>query len=196
MISLALCLLAYLIGSLSSAVIVCRLAGLPDPRTLGSGNPGATNVLRIGGKRLAAWALLGDILKGLLPVLFAAWVDGTTSVLAAVALCAFIGHLYPLFFGFHGGKGVATGFGVILGLMWPVALALLATWLAVAFITRISSAGALAAALTAPLYAWYLSSHSQYVILTVFLAVWLLWRHRSNIAQLFAGTESKIRSSD
>ncbi|MBL1433065.1 MAG: glycerol-3-phosphate 1-O-acyltransferase PlsY [Gammaproteobacteria bacterium] len=195
MISIALCLLAYFFGSLSSAIILCRLSGLPDPRTQGSGNPGATNVLRFGGKRLAAQVLLSDTLKGLLPVLFAAWIDGTTSVLAAVALCAFLGHLYPVFFGFQGGKGVATGLGVILGLMWPIGLALIATWIIVAAISRISSLGALVAAVAAPFYAWTLSEHNQYVILTIIISILLIWRHRSNIQKLFAGTENKVDSS-
>ena len=195
MIAIALCLLAYFIGSISSAIVLCRLSGLPDPRTLGSGNPGATNVLRFGGRRLAAMALLGDMLKGLLPVLFASWIDGTTSVIAAVALFAFLGHLYPVFFGFRGGKGVATGLGVILATMWPVGLALIVTWIIVAVISRVSSLGALAAAITAPFYAWYLSEHSQYVILTLIISILLIWRHRANIQQLFAGTEGKIGSS-
>ncbi|MBL4852359.1 MAG: glycerol-3-phosphate 1-O-acyltransferase PlsY [Gammaproteobacteria bacterium] len=193
MIPIALCLLAYFFGSVSSAIVLCRLSGLPDPRTQGSGNPGATNVLRFGGKRLAAQVLLGDMLKGLLPVLFATWIDGTTSVLAAVALCAFLGHLYPVFFSFRGGKGVATGLGVILGLMWPVGLALIVTWIIVAALSRISALGALAAAIAVPFYAWFISEHNQYVILTMIISILLIWRHRLNIQKLFAAT--KIDSS-
>ncbi len=188
MIPVALCLLAYFFGSISSAIVLCRLSGLPDPRTQGSGNPGATNVLRFGSRRLAAQVLLGDMLKGLLPVLFATFIDGTTSVLAAVALCAFLGHLYPVFFNFRGGKGVATGLGVILGLMWPVGLALIVTWIVVAVPSRISALGALAAAIAAPFYAWFISEHNQYVILTVIISILLIWRHRLNIQKLFAGT--------
>ncbi|NOX27878.1 MAG: glycerol-3-phosphate 1-O-acyltransferase PlsY [Gammaproteobacteria bacterium] len=195
MIPIALCLLAYFFGSLSSAIILCRLSGLPDPRTQGSGNPGATNVLRFGGRGLAAQVLLGDMLKGLIPVLFAAWIDGTTSVLAAVALCAFLGHLYPIFFNFKGGKGVATSLGVILGLMWPVGLALIATWITVAVTSRISSLGALVAAIAAPFYTWYLSEHNQYIILTAIISILLIWRHRANIQKLFNGTERKVGSS-
>ncbi|MBL1294282.1 MAG: glycerol-3-phosphate 1-O-acyltransferase PlsY [Thiotrichales bacterium] len=195
MIPIALSLLAYFFGSLSSAIILCRLSGLPDPRTQGSGNPGATNVLRFGGRRLAAQVLLGDMLKGLIPVLFAAWIDGTTSVLAAVALCAFLGHLYPIFFNFKGGKGVATSLGVILGLMWPVGLALIATWITVAVTSRTSSLGALVAAIAAPFYAWYLSEHNQYIILTAIISILLIWRHRANIQKLFNGTERKVGSS-
>lgn len=195
MIPIALCLLAYFFGSLSSAIILCRLSGLPDPRTQGSGNPGATNVLRFGGRGLAAQVLLGDMLKGLIPVLFAAWIDGTTSVLAAVALCAFLGHLYPIFFNFKGGKGVATSLGVILGLMWPVGLALIATWITVAVTSRISSLGALIAAIAAPFYTWYLSEHNQYIILTAIISILLIWRHRANIQKLFNGTERKVGSS-
>ena len=193
--SIALCLIAYFVGSISSAIVLCRLAGLPDPRSQGSGNPGATNVLRFGGRSLAAKVLIGDMLKGLLPVLFAYWVDGTTSVLAAVALCAFLGHLYPVFFDFRCGKGVATAFGVILGIMWPVALALLVTWIVIAALSKISSLGALVAAIAAPFYAWYISEHNQYVILTGIISILLIWRHRSNIQQLLAGTEDKINSS-
>ncbi len=196
MIPIALCLIAYFFGSISSAVVLCKLAGLPDPRSQGSGNPGATNVLRIGGRKLAAKVLVGDMLKGLLPVLLAHWLDGTTSVLTAVALCAFLGHLYPIFFEFRGGKGVATAFGVILGLMWPVALALLVTWIVVATISKISSLGALTAAIAAPFYAWYFSEHNQYVILCIIISILLIWRHRSNISKLINGTEGKSTLSN
>ena len=135
------------------------------------------------------------MLKSLLPVLFASWIDGTTSVIAAVALSGFLGHLYPIFFGFRGGKGVATGFGVILGAMWPVGLALLATWIIVAAVSRISSLGALTAAIAAPFYAWYLSQHPQYVILTLIISTLLIWRHRTNIQQLLAGAADKTNPS-
>ncbi|HEY5789789.1 MAG TPA: glycerol-3-phosphate 1-O-acyltransferase PlsY, partial [Gammaproteobacteria bacterium] len=145
-------LVAYLLGSLSSAVIVCRLAGLPDPRSGGSGNPGATNVLRLGGKRLAAVTLLGDLLKGLLPVLAARLLGVEPALLGVIALAAFLGHLYPLFFGFRGGKGVATALGVLLGLDWVVGLATLLTWLAVALLSRYSSLSSLVATALAP--AW------------------------------------------
>lgn len=138
--------LGYLAGSVSTAIIVCRAMGLPDPRNEGSRNPGATNVLRLGGKKAAAITLAGDFLKGLLPVLLARLAGVEATGLALIALAAFLGHLYPIFFGFQGGKGVATAFGAILGLSAPVALAALATWLIMAFVLRISSLSALTAA--------------------------------------------------
>src|SRR5512145_106507 len=149
--NIALVLVAYLLGSLSTAIILCRLMGLPDPRTQGSGNPGATNVLRFGGKKLAAFTLLGDMLKGLLPVVVASFITDNATVLALVAMAAFLGHLYPVFFGFRGGKGVATALGVLLGLSWQVGLAVLVTWVVMALVFRISSLSALIAALLSPL---------------------------------------------
>lgn len=189
-----LVLFAYLLGSLSSAIILCRLTGLPDPRTQGSGNPGATNVLRFGGKKLAVLTLLGDLLKGLLPVLLARWFGISELTLALVALAAFLGHLYPAFFGFKGGKGVATALGALLGLAWPVALAAAATWLAMALIFRISSLSALIAALLAPAYMWGLTSSRELSTATIVMSVLLFWRHRSNIRNLLQGTESRIGS--
>lgn len=189
-----LVLFAYLLGSLSSAIILCRLTGLPDPRTQGSGNPGATNVLRFGGKKLAVLTLLGDLLKGLLPVLLARGLGASESVLALVALAAFLGHLYPVFFGFKGGKGVATALGALLGLAWPVALAAAATWLAMALLFRISSLSALTAALLAPAYTWWLTSSRALSVAVVVMSALLFWRHRSNIRNLLQGTESRIGS--
>jgi len=151
---LLLILAAYLIGSLSSAVLVCRLAGLPDPRSEGSGNPGTTNVLRIGGKVPAAATLAGDFLKGLGPVLIVGWMSQDQAVLGAVAVAAVLGHLYPLYFRFQGGKGVATGLGCLFGLSLWVGLAALATWLVIAALFRISSLAALVSALLSPLYVW------------------------------------------
>ena len=148
---------AYLLGSLSAAIITCRVMGLPDPRGQGSGNPGATNVLRIGGKKAAAITLLGDFLKGLIPVLLASLLGVSALGLALVALAAFLGHLYPLFFGFQGGKGVATAFGAIIGLSLPVALAVLLTWVGVFALCRVSSVAALSAAALAPFYLWSVS---------------------------------------
>ena len=126
----------YMFGSISTAIIVCKLMGLPDPRTEGSKNPGATNVARLGGKKAAALTLAGDMLKGLIPVLIAQYLQMSPVILAATALAAFLGHLYPVFFGFQGGKGVATAFGVIYGLYWPVGLLTTATWLAMAVVFR------------------------------------------------------------
>lgn len=185
-------LAAYLIGSLSAAIIVCRLMGLPDPRTVGSQNPGATNVLRMGGKRAAAVTLVGDLLKGLLPVLVARLLFQEEAVFAAVALAAFLGHLFPIFFGFKGGKGVATALGVMLGLAWPVAVAALLTWLVVAKLFKISSLAALTAALLTPLYAGLLGQPTLYWQLFLLIAVILVVRHHRNIRNLLTGQEGLI----
>lgn len=195
MVSSALLALgAYLLGSLSAAILLCRALGLPDPRTQGSRNPGATNVLRIAGKKTAALVLAGDLLKGLIPVLLARALGMDDAALAAVGLAAFLGHLYPLFFGFQGGKGVATALGVLLGALWPVALAAMATWLAVAKLSRISSLAAITAAATAPLYAWLLTGSAPLRVLVWVLGVMLLWRHRGNIRRLLSGGEGRIGS--
>ena len=185
---------AYLLGSLSTAIIVCRLMGLPDPRKEGSRNPGATNVLRLGGKTAAAITLIGDMLKGFLPAVVAHAFGMEDHVLAAVGLAAFIGHLYPIFFGFHGGKGVATAFGVLLGLAWPVAMGVLATWLLMAKLFRISSLSALSAAVLAPLYMWLLKPDSILLVMVTTMGLLLLWRHRSNIRRLLSGEERKIET--
>lgn len=187
--TIVLTLIAYLFGSISAAIIVCKIMGLPDPRTQGSNNPGATNVLRIGGKKAAAITLFGDMVKGFLPVLLAVLLDSDELTLALVAMAAFLGHLYPVFFGFKGGKGVATAFGAILGLSWPVALAMLLTWLAVAYGLKISSMSALAAAALAPFYFWWFTASDVFIIMSVVLSTLLIWRHRSNIRRLLEGTE-------
>ncbi|MEI2783994.1 MAG: glycerol-3-phosphate 1-O-acyltransferase PlsY [Candidatus Competibacter sp.] len=184
--------LGYLAGSVSTAIIVCRAMGLPDPRSEGSRNPGATNVLRFGGKKAAAITLAGDFLKGLLPVLLARLAGLEETGLALTALAAFLGHLYPVFFGFEGGKGVATAFGAILGLSYPVALAALATWLFMAFVVRISSLSALTAAALAPVFAWWFGLPGAYLAAVLLMVGLLIWRHRSNIRHLLAGTEDKI----
>lgn len=192
MLDIALVVLAYLLGSLSTAIITCRLMGLPDPRSEGSRNPGATNVLRYGGKKAAAITLLGDFLKGLLPVLLARLLSVDESVVAATAMAAFLGHLYPLYFGFHGGKGVATALGVFLALAWPVALALVLTWLLMAKLFKISSLAALTAAVLAPLYTWLFVPGTIYLSLSIVIALLLLWRHRGNIQRLLGGAEGRI----
>lgn len=186
--------LAYLLGSLSSAILVCRAMNLPDPREEGSKNPGATNVLRIGGKKAAAITLAGDFLKGLLPILLAQGVGAEPLLLAAVGMAAFAGHLYPLFFGFRGGKGVATALGVFLGISWQIGLALLATWLIMARIFRISSLSALAAAALAPIYVMWLHGAPELVAASVIIAVVLIWRHRGNIERLLGGEEAHIKN--
>jgi len=190
--NLFLIALGYLLGSLSSAIIICRLLGLPDPRSQGSGNPGATNVLRIGGKKAAAATLLGDMLKGLIPVLIAKLLGADLAIQAAVAVAAFLGHLYPLFFGFKGGKGVATALGVLLGIHWPVGLLTIATWLVIAKVFKISSLAALLAILVTPLYMWWLIPNDSLMVAMLFMGALLFWRHRSNIKSLLAGSEKKI----
>jgi len=188
----SLALAAYLLGSLSSAIIICKLAGLPDPRSQGSGNPGATNVLRFGGKKLAALVLLGDLLKGLIPTLLAPLLDLPADKVAIVGLAAFAGHLYPIFFGFRGGKGVATAVGVILALSWITGLALIATWLMISFLLRISSLAAICSAVAAPAYIWLLTAQPAYVAAVGVMSLVLIWRHRTNIRNLLHGKEPRI----
>jgi len=183
---------AYLLGSISSAIIVCRLMGLPDPRTQGSNNPGATNVLRIGGKKAAAVTLLGDMLKGLLPMLAGHWLVVSPTVLALTGLAAFLGHLYPVFFRFRGGKGVATALGVQLGLYWPIGLSVAALWLFVAKVLRISSAAALVSQGLAPLIVWWFWPAPELVAMQLAITLLLFWRHRDNIRRLRSGEESRI----
>ncbi|EIC31086.1 glycerol-3-phosphate 1-O-acyltransferase PlsY [Methylomicrobium album] len=185
---------AYLIGSVSSAIIICRLMGLPDPREQGSGNPGATNVMRIGGKKAAAATLSGDLLKGLIPVYAAHLLGMPAGLLAATGLAAFIGHLYPIFFGFKGGKGVATTIGVLFGFSWVLGLAFVATWLLMYKVGKISSLSALTAAVLAPAYAWFIVGNPMLVVAVALMTVVLLWRHKSNIQRLLAGEEKTIKS--
>ena len=185
-----LVLMSYLLGSISAAIITCKVMGLPDPRTLGSNNPGATNVLRIGGKKAAAITLIGDMLKGVIPVLIAMLFTAEILTLALVATAAFLGHLYPVFFGFKGGKGVATAFGAITAISWPVGVAMLLTWLTVAYGLKLSSLSALVAAVLAPFYFWWLSGSDILIIMGSFISVLLIWRHRSNIKRLIEGTET------
>jgi len=187
---------AYLLGSLSAAIITCRLMGLPDPRATGSKNPGATNVLRYGGKKAAAITLLGDALKGLIPVLVAHGLQQDAAQTAIIGSAAFLGHLYPVFFGFRGGKGVATAFGVLLAMSWPVGLALLVTWLVMAFLFKISSLSALTAAILSPLYFWWLTPYREWVLTALAISLLLIWRHRSNIANLIQGREGRIDKPD
>ena len=201
MTGLGVAVVAYLLGSLSFAVIVSKAMRLDDPRSYGSGNPGATNVLRSGNKVAAILTLLLDALKGVVAVLAArAFADQQglvtdVTLLAAVAgLAAFLGHLYPIFFRFAGGKGVATAAGVLLALNASVGLASLGTWLAIAIVTRYSSLAALVTALLAPLYTYLLIGDPQVVALVAVMSVLLIWRHRANITKLLNGTESKLGS--
>jgi glycerol-3-phosphate acyltransferase PlsY len=184
---------AYLIGSLSSAIILCRLAGLPDPRSEGSGNPGATNVMRIGGKKLAATVLLIDVVKGILPVVIASMMGLDLVWVTATAFAAFLGHLYPVFFQFKGGKGVATALGGFLALSPLLAGAILLSWVVVFIISRISSLSAIIAASLAPLYSlWLIDSLEARWIIFV-MAAMLLMRHSANIKRLLSGEESKLK---
>ncbi len=189
---------AYLIGSLSFAVIVSKFYGLDDPRSYGSGNPGATNVLRSGRKKAAALTLLGDALKGLVAVLLARWLQSyfglADEVVAAVAVAVLVGHMWPLFFGFKGGKGVATALGVLLALSWPVALICAAVWLMMAFGLKISSLAALTATVISPLAAMFLVQQPSWQAAIAVIAALVLLRHRSNIQNLLSGKESKISS--
>ena len=194
--SLVALLLAYLIGSISFAVLVSRAMGLSDPRSYGSGNPGATNVLRSGNKLAAILTLVGDAAKGAVAVLlaqaFAARFGFTGLVITCAGLAAFIGHLYPVFHRFQGGKGVATAAGVLLALSPALGLCTLGTWLLVAAITRYSSLAALLAAVCAPLCAWWLFGADAVIVPVAIMSGLLIWRHRQNIAKLAAGTESRI----
>ena len=187
-----LILSGYLLGSVSSAVLVARAAGLPDPRTVGSRNPGATNVLRVGGKVTAAVVLAGDMLKGTAAVLLTAVAGASPRVQALAGLAAFLGHLYPIFFGFKGGKGVATYLGVLLGLAWVVGVMTMVTWLVVAFLFRYSSLAAMTAAALAPGYMAIFGVWPDWAIVSLVMSVLLLWRHRENLQNLLAGRESRI----
>jgi glycerol-3-phosphate acyltransferase PlsY len=180
---------AYLVGSISSAIIICRLMGFPDPREQGSGNPGATNVMRIGGKKAATITLLGDLLKGLIPVYAANLFGVSVDLLAVIGLAAFMGHLYPVFFKFKGGKGVATSIGVLLGFSWLLGFAFIGTWLLIYKVGKISSLSALCASVLSPIYAWFMLGDVFIVGASVVMMVFLLWRHKSNIQRLIAGEE-------
>ena len=194
-------LAAYLIGSLSFAVIVSRFMGLNDPRSYGSKNPGATNVLRSGNKLAAVATLLLDAVKGWLPMALVQWQGAAYGLgdgaLAAVGLAAFLGHLYPVFFGFKGGKGVATAAGVLFGVHWMLGLACMGTWALVAYVSRYSSLSALSCAMLAPLYyvlgdrgLWYVDR--SVLLMLVVMGALLIYRHKENISKLLQGKESKL----
>lgn len=191
-IDILLVISAYLLGSISSAIIVCKLMGLPDPRTQGSNNPGATNVLRIGGKKAAAITLFGDMLKGLVPMLICQLQDVSPLVFALTAMAAFLGHLYPLFFGFQGGKGVATTLGVQFGLHWAIGGSVALIWLFMAKVMNVSSLAALISMALAPIIVWYFWPANELILMQVVLTLMLFWRHRSNIQNLISGAEGSI----
>jgi len=201
--AILLIMIAYLIGSFSAAIVVCYGMNLPDPRTLGSGNPGATNVLRHGGKKAAFLTFLLDVAKGVVAVLLTKWLIyqqmiatslAPVELLAGVTFAVFLGHLYPIFFKFRGGKGVATFFGAITALVWQVGVTALATWLIIAVLLRYSSLAALTSAFLTPIYMVLFAQPTEYVILTILLSLLIFWRHRSNIRNLWSGTEGKIGS--
>lgn len=187
---------AYLIGSISFAVITSKAFGLPDPRSYGSGNPGATNVLRTGKKAAAALTLLGDAAKGWLAVFltlrFAPQDAQLVGLVASVSIAVFLGHLFPIFFKFQGGKGVATALGILLALNPWLGLAAFFTWLIVAKVFKVSSLAALIASACAPIYTWLLHEPMEYTAVAITLAVLLVWRHKSNIHNLLSGKEGKI----
>jgi len=194
--------LAYLIGSISFALVVSKCMRLPDPYTYGSGNPGATNVLRTGNKKAAVLTLIGDGSKGFIALVLARWILGDDSlvatlnswVLCGVVLAVFLGHLFPVFHGFRGGKGVATACGILFGINWILGLATLSTWLIVAFFTRYSSLAAMCAAIFAPVYCVFLFGVEPMGLTLTCLCVLMLWRHRNNIVKLLDGSETRIGS--
>jgi len=196
--------IAYLIGSVSFAVVVSKCMRLPDPHSYGSGNPGATNVLRTGNKRAAVLTLLGDALKGFVAVVLARMILGEESlssslnswILCGVVVAVFLGHLFPIFHGFKGGKGVATACGILFGINWILGLATLATWIIVAKFMRYSSLAALAAAVFGPIYFVFLFGFHPMGIALLIVCALLIWRHRSNIHNLMNGKESRIGSKD
>src|SRR5262245_41697195 len=192
--TLAAFLIGYLCGSIPFGVILTRWAGTQDIRSIGSGNIGATNVLRTGNKGLAAATLLGDMLKGTAAVLIARYIGGLETALIA-GLCAFIGHLFPVWLKFKGGKGVATYIGILLGLAWPAALWFCLVWLMVAGLSRYSSLSALIASATSPAFLWA-TGHGPDALLFLVLTLILWITHRANIARLIEGTEGKIGSKE
>jgi len=201
-IDLLLIPIAYLIGSISFAVVVSKCMRLPDPHSYGSGNPGATNVLRTGNKTAAVLTLIGDALKGYLAVMLARVILGDESltstlsswVLCGVVIAVFLGHVFPIFHGLKGGKGVATACGILFGINWILGLATLSTWIIVATFMRYSSLAALAAAVFGPIYFVFLFGFQPMGIALVIVCSLLIWRHRSNICNLMQGNESRIGS--
>ncbi|ARB93333.1 glycerol-3-phosphate 1-O-acyltransferase PlsY [Legionella longbeachae] len=193
MLPIFLVVLGYLMGSICSAVIICKACSLPDPRTEGSKNPGATNVLRLAGKQYAALVMAADLLKGTIPVLIAKILDADPATVSFTALAAVVGHMYPIFFGFKGGKGVATAIGSLLGLYFLVGVLVAATWLLVAKFSRYSSLASITSVGLAPLYSLLLIQQLS-VFLPIFaIALLILYKHKDNINRLIDGTESKIK---
>lgn len=192
LVNILLVVSGYLCGSFSTAIVLCKMMGMDDPRLDGSGNPGATNILRLHGKKAGLLALTGDTVKGMLPVLLARYLDAPDSVIALTGLAAFLGHLYPVFFGFKGGKGVATLIGVVFAMSWAAGLLFVTAWLTIAFAFRYSSLASLVAATMLPVYAYAILPDISYVLSFCIMVALLIWRHQPNIRKLMAGTESKI----
>ena len=192
LMDISLIIFAYLLGSVSSAVVVCKLMQLEDPRTQGSNNPGATNVLRLYGKKAAIPTFAGDVLKGVIPVIIGKLLNAPDMILAGIGLAAFSGHLFPVFFKFQGGKGVATLVGVLFGTHWILGLAYMATWLLVVLAFRYSSLAGLTAAATAPIYTAFVLNSPWFIASNMLMAILLFWRHTSNIKKLISGKEDKI----
>ncbi|MEZ8920750.1 glycerol-3-phosphate 1-O-acyltransferase PlsY [Vibrio cyclitrophicus] len=189
-LALIMIIAAYLLGSISSAVLICRVLRLPDPRTVGSNNPGATNVLRLGGKGAAAAVLLCDMLKGTIPVWLGYYLNIDSIILGVVAIAACLGHMYPIFFHFKGGKGVATALGAIAPIGFDLTGMIMATWLVVAFLFRYSSLAALVTVLLTPFYAWLVKP--QYTLPVAMLCCLIVLRHHQNIRRLLDGSEPKL----
>lgn len=185
--------LAYLMGSICSAVIVCRTFSLPDPREQGSKNPGATNVLRIAGKQYAAIVMIVDVLKGTIPVVIAHALGASPVTVAFTALAAVIGHMYPIFFGFQGGKGVATAIGGFLGFHFVIGILVAATWLIVAKLTRYSSLASIISMCMAPLFALFITGQVDIFPPFLLITILILFKHRNNINRLMDGSEPKIK---
>jgi len=189
-IALGMIIFAYLCSSIPSAVLICRLIGLPNPRRHGSENPGATNVLRIGGKAAALAVLICDILKGMIPVWLAYYLNIPPFYLGIIAIAACLGHIYPIFFGFKGGKGVATTFGSIVAIGWGLSGVIAGTWLLTVLLSGYSSLGAIVTALLAPFYVWWFKPEFTFPV--AILSCLILFRHHDNIQRLWRGQESRI----
>jgi len=192
LLNITLVVLAYLIGSISTAIVICKILQLDDPRSHGSNNPGATNMLRLHGKLAAFSTLAGDSLKGLFPVLLAHAIQDSELIVSLTALAAFAGHLYPIYFGFRGGKGVATFIGVLFGMHWTLGLVFAGSWLAMAFLFRYSSLAGLVAAALTPVSTVLLHHSREYIVVTTLMSMILFWRHRTNIRNLLTGTEERF----
>jgi glycerol-3-phosphate acyltransferase PlsY len=185
-------ILSYIIGSISTAIIVCKILKIDDPRTFGSKNPGATNVLRAGGKNAAAVVLLGDALKGILPVLIAQYLEFNLLNIAFIALSSFLGHVYPIFFKFKGGKGVATFIGALFAINYLVGLCFALTWLFIAKVLKVSSIAALITTLVTPIYFYLLTKNMDATYIICIICIWIFYTHRENIKRIISGAEKRI----